>query len=348
MDTIFQEDVSFIAENINNKQKLSGKCILISGGSGFLGNYIVESLLEINTSLQKPCTIISVDNYITSKKDKKRKKNKNLILKTFDIKKPLNLKRKIDLIIHAAGIASPVYYKKYPLETLDVAVQGTRNLLDLAVKKKVESFLFFSSSEIYGDPPADKIPTKETYNGNVSSIGPRSCYDESKRLGETLCYTYYHLYKVPVKIVRPFNIYGPKMHKNDYRVIPTFIKNALLGKELPIHSAGNQTRSFCYVTDSIIELINVLLSSKNGEVFNVGNDEQEISMNKLSRILGSVFENKIGAHRIEYPDNYPTDEPKRRCPDISKIKKETGYIPSINLETGLRRTVDWCKKNWKI
>ena len=280
-DKVFQEDIAVITARINGRSSLSGKTILVAGGGGFMGSYLVSALTELNKNFKRPCKIISVDNYITSKKIKEvDDKEKNLVYITHDIKKQLKIRGKIDYIIHAAGIASPVYYKKYPLETLDVAVQGTRNLLDLAVKKKVKSFIFFSSSEIYGDPPTSEIPTKETFNGNVSCIGPRSCYDESKRLGETLCKTYFELYKVPIKIVRPFNIYGPKMNKNDFRVIPTMIKKALLGEHLTIHANGKQTRSFCYISDAIVGFFNILLSSRNGEVYNIGNAKEEINMNK--------------------------------------------------------------------
>ncbi len=175
----------------------------------------------------------------------------------------------------------------------------------LGREKKVKSFLFFSSSEIYGDPDPNFIPTPETYRGNVSSIGPRSCYDESKRLGETICMIYFNLYNIPVKIVRPFNIYGPGMLRDDYRVVPTFVTHALEGKPLPVHDKGNQTRTFCYITDGIVGFLKVLLSKENGEVFNVGNDENEINMIGLAQVVSEIYEKKIQFHTIPYPKQYP-------------------------------------------
>jgi UDP-glucuronate decarboxylase len=165
--------------------------------------------------------------------------------------------------LHAAGVASPVYYMRYPLETIDSAVQGTKNLLELARKNKhLESFIFFSSSEIYGDPDPGSVPTPETYHGYVSSVGPRACYDESKRLGETIATVYQQRYDVPVKIVRPFNVFGPGMRHDDRRVIPMFTYEALNGRPLPVHSDGSQTRTFCYITDAICGFLQTLLKGK--------------------------------------------------------------------------------------
>src|SRR3990167_7789209 len=238
---ILEEDIANIANSIDKiSRKINGKTFLITGGSGFLGKYLVQTLHFLSTyKLRIKCRIISVDNYITSSsKHSWLTKSDKVEFVKHDVSKPFKINAEVDYIIHAAGIASPVDYGKYPLETIDIAVNGTRNMLDLANSKKVRNFLFFSSSEIYGNPSADWIPTPETYNGNVSSIGPRACYDESKRLGETLCMTYYNLFKTPIKIVRPFNIYGPGMKIDDYRVIPSFIAPALQGKNIPVHSSG--------------------------------------------------------------------------------------------------------------
>lgn len=346
---IIEADIEEIVKSIKAiANKLNGKTIVITGGSGFLGRYILGTLIFLNKNvLYKPCKIISIDNYITSSGSNILDKEKYVKYIKHDVTKPLNLSGKVDYIMHAAGIASPIYYQKYQLETIDVAVTGTRNMLELARKKKVKSFLFFSSSEIYGNPTSDAIPTKETYNGNVSSIGPRSCYDESKRLGETLCMTYYSVYKTPIKMVRPFNVYGPGLRSSDYRVIPTFIFNGIKGKVIPVHANGKQTRTFCYISDAVTGFFKVLLSEKNGEVYNVGNDDNEINMNQLAKILNKIFGNKLNIENISYPKGYPQGEPQRRCPDLSKIKKELGYSPNVDLEGGLRRTVIWCRQNWQ-
>lgn len=348
-DPVVREDLNSIVNSLKQKiHLLEGKTILITGGSGFLGRYLVGTLLYCNKSVfKKPCFIISVDNYITSDKEI-GEKEKNLRRINSDVSKPLHIKQRIDYIIHAAGIASPIYYRRYPLETIDVAVEGTRNLLELMRKKKAASMLFFSTSEIYGDPPASEIPTKETYRGNVSSIGPRACYDESKRLGEALCMSYFELYKTPVKIVRPFNIYGPGMRPNDYRVVPTFVWNALKGRQLPMHSKGQQTRAFCYIADAIVGFFKILLSSENGEVFNVGNDKTEVTVKELAFALNKVFKNKLDFDNVDYPENYPLGEPKRRCPDLTKISYSLKFAPKTNLHKGLKRTVEWCKDKWNL
>lgn len=347
-DNIIQEDIKNIANSLRkNSLVFEGKTILITGGSGFLGKYIIETFLYLNKDiLKKPCRIINIDNNITSYKSKSLKKEKYIQYINHDVARPIRLKEKLDYIIHAAGIASPIYYQKYPLEAISVAVDGTRNMLELARKKKVKAFLFFSSSEIYGDPPREQIPTKETYNGNVSSIGPRACYDESKRLGETLCMTYYNLYKTPVKIVRPFNVFGPNMRSEDYRVIPRFIYNALNKKPIPVYIHGKQTRSFCYIADAVLAFFLVLLKGKNGEVYNVGSDNKEITINELAGIINDLFNKQLNIKNLSYPSDYPQGEPQRRSPDLTKIKRETGYRPLIEFREGLNRTKKWCELNW--
>lgn len=350
--SIIEKDLKNIIKGIRNEAKrLEGRTLLISGGAGFLGSYILGTIYELNKSkLRKPCKVISLDNFITGRKRRIIKEIKDESFKFIktDVTKPFQIKDKIDFIIHAAGLASPVYYQKYPLETIESAVNGAKNLLELARIKRAKSFLFFSSSEIYGDPDPNFIPTPENYRGNVSSIGPRACYDESKRLGETLCMTYHTIYNVPVKIVRPFNIYGPGMMPDDYRVVPTFISYALKKKPLPVHDKGNQTRTFCYISDAIIGFLKVLLSKQNGEIYNVGNDDNEINMMGLARTVSELFKNKIEIQTIDYPKHYPQEEPRRRCPDLTKIKTQLGYSPAVDLKTGLKRVIRWYRKECQL
>lgn len=351
-DYITKEDIQIIAKAIeNDAKKLEGKTLLISGGAGFLGSYIIATIFYLNKKyFSKPCKVISIDNFITGKKRRivEEIKDKNLVFIKADVTKPLEVKERVDFIIHAAGLASPVYYQKYPLETIESAIYGVKNLLELAKKKRVKSFLNFSSSEIYGDPDPNFIPTPESYRGNVSPVGPRSCYDESKRLGETICMVYHDKYKVPIKIVRPFNIYGPGMMPDDFRVVPMFVSNALKGKPLPVHDKGNQTRTFCYISDAIIGFMKVLLSKKNGEVYNVGNDQQEINMMDLALAVSRLFNKKIKVQAISYPRQYPQDEPKRRCPDLTKIRTKIGYEPTIELKQGLKRVIKWYKEEYGL
>src|SRR3989338_8278830 len=343
---IIEEDIEAIAKSIKNEcGKLSGKTILITGGAGFLGNYFISVIDYLNKNvLEKPCRIISVDNFITGVKYR-IEESPNFKPIRHNIKDPLEINEKIDFIIHAAGIASPKFYRKYKIETIDVATLGTKNILELAKEIKPESVLFFSSSEIYGDPDPKFVPTPEVYVGRVSCTGPRSNYDESKRLGETMCIAYFQEHNIPVKIVRPFNIFGPGMRLDDYRVIPNFVANAMQKKPIPVYGSGSHTRTFCYVTDGITGFLKVLLSEYNGKVFNVGNDRNEISMENLAKTVAEMFGNGAKIEKTSGPtDAYASADPKRRCPDISKIKAKLGFEPKIWLKAGIKRFVEWARE----
>ncbi len=350
MSNIVQEDIQTIVRGIRKQAKaLAGKTVLVTGGAGFLGTYFVSVFDELNKNvLSKPCKVVVLDNYITSKK-----KNilgvsfgKHVSILQHDVRTPYAHRGRVDYIIHAAGIASPVFYMAHPLETIEVATKGTQHMLELARVKKPISMLSFSSSEIYGDPHPDYIPTPETYRGHVSSIGPRACYDESKRLGETLCMNYQKLHGVPVNIVRPFNVYGPGMRPDDYRVLPQFISCALRGSPLPIHGNGMQTRTYCYVTDAMIGFLKVLLSKQTGEVYNIGNQENEINLVNLADVVVSAVNDNARAVHVDYPQSYPADEPNRRCPDISKARVHLGYEPTVDLDKGVARLLEWYRQDY--
>lgn len=352
MSKLTSRDLNIIVDSIKQEAKvLEGKTILVSGGAGFIGSYITAVLYLLNKNVfKKKCKVISIDNYITGSRKNFliNIKDKNFQLLSGDIRLPIITNEKVDYIIHAAGLASPYYYQKYPLETIESAVLGAKNLLELARLTKPESFLFFSSSEIYGDPDPKFVPTPETYAGHVSSVGPRACYDESKRLTETLCMTYKQIYGVPIKIIRPFNIYGPGMKHTDYRVIPTFVYNALKGKDLPVHDKGIQTRTFCYITDAIVAIFKVLISGKSGEVYNIGNDTPEIGIFELAQTITELLGNGAKPKRKNYPKNYPAGEPQRRCPDLTKIRTQLNYEPKVDLKTGLTQTIKWFKQVYKL
>src|SRR3989338_8685417 len=343
---IIDEDVKNIAAGIGTDAgKLSGKTLLITGGAGFLGNYFLLTIEFLNKNvLEKPCRAISADNFITGV-SYRVKEGPNFKAIKHDVKEPLKVEEDIDYLIHLAGIASPRFYRKYKIETIDVGTLGTKNMLELAKEKNVKSMVFFSSSEIYGDPDPNFVPTPETYVGRVSCTGPRSNYDESKRLGETLCVAYAEEHNVPVKIVRPFNVFGPGMRLDDYRVIPNFVANALKGKPFPIYSGGSHTRTFCYISDAITGFLKVLLSEYNGEVFNVGNDSNETSMENLAKTVAEMFGDDIKIEKTTGPtDAYASADPKRRCPDITKIKNKLDYEPKVDIKTGIKRFITWAKE----
>jgi len=346
---IIQEDIAAIAKGLGkDAKKFEGKTIFLSGGGGFLGKYITGALCYLNDNVfSKPCRIISVDNFITgSHHPHFNYKGRPDVLEVWgDITQPLPVREPLHFIIHAAGLASPVFYKKYPLETIDSAVGGVRHLLELAKKNKdtIEGFLFFSSSEIYGDPDPKSVPTPETYHGYVSSVGPRSCYDESKRLSETISIIYHQQFGIPAKIVRPFNVFGPGMEHNDRRVLPMFAYKALNQETIPVHGDGHQTRTFCYITDAITGFLKVLVSGKAGNAYNIGNEDNEISMADLAKMFVEIEGGGASYEMIPYPENYPAGEPQRRCPDLSKAKSDLDYKAVISLREGLTRFIDWCR-----
>lgn len=340
---IIQEDIAQLAKYLKDQAKFfEGKTFLVTGAGGFLGNYIVLLFRHLNKHvLKRKLSAILLDNFITGY-EQEILSDANLTFQKHNVIESFKTARKIDYLIHAAGIASPVYYTKFPVETMDVGTIGTRNMLELAREKKVKSFLFTSSSEVYGDPDSKHVPTSEEYRGNVAVTGPRACYDESKRFGETMCETFWNVYGVPVKMVRPFNVYGPGIRPDDYRVLPNFIEHALRKEPLPIHGDGRNTRSFCYINDAIEMLFRVLFSQAHGESFNIGNPEKEISVEELAKYVVEAMPYPVKIVHIDPPHAvYAKSDPKRRCPDISKIKRVTGFKPKYGLKQGLARTVAW-------
>ena len=351
MTTFFlKSDIKEIAGNLDyTAHVFSGKTILITGGLGFLGSYFTALFSFLNEKvIEKPCTLILLDNMITGGNhvsvDSEGQYFKFI---KYDIIEPYNTDGDtvIDFIIHAAGIASPYYYREYPLKALDVAVQGTRNVLKLA-RKHNSRVLYLSSSEIYGDPDPRFIPTQESYRGYVSCLGPRACYDEGKRIGETLCRIFQNRFGVEAVIVRPFNVYGPGMNENDYRVLPNFANLIKRGEPLRIYGTGEQTRTFTYITDAITGFILALTRGVPGEPYNIGSPEPEVSMLDLVGYLEKILNRKLTVNLIEYPDTYPADEPKRRCPSIRKAKLQLKYEPKVDLCEGLKRFLTWTEREY--
>ena len=350
-------DLDYICEILEGEfSEMSGRKLLITGGAGFLGYYLTLSALHWNerNSSTLPISVTIVDNFqrgapawLDTIKD-----NKNLCLRNDDISLPLSSDfASADYIIHAAGIASPPYYRRFPLETIDANINGLRNLLEhcrvrIDSPNPVRGFLFMSSSEIYGDPDAKNIPTSEDYRGYVSCTGPRACYDESKRFGETICVVYAQKFGLPVCMARPFNNYGPGLKITDRRVLPDFMRNILNGEDIVLLSDGSPTRTFCYVADAVCGYYKAVVRGCPGQPYNIGTEEPEVSMGEVAAkaaALGTKFLGYTGKVRLGIDDekDYLTDNPNRRCPNIGKARKELGYNPSVSLDDGLYRLLSW-------
>jgi nucleoside-diphosphate-sugar epimerase/SAM-dependent methyltransferase len=335
-------------ENISSQikdfhTKIEGKTFLITGGAGFLGKYLVAILEYLNVKhLNNPCKIIILDNFITGLRGVIQESDRVKVIEQ-DISKDFTIEEDIDFIFHAASIAAPVFYNKYRLETIDVGFIGTKKMLEIAREKNVESFMFFSTSEVYGNPDSKFIPTPETYFGNVSCIGPRASYDEPKRIGETLCITYAEMFNMPVKIVRPFNVYGPGMRLDDGRGAINFVVSALKGEKIPVYGDGRNTRTWTYITDAIVGFFLVLFSNHNKEAFNIGSDQQEIEMRHLAEIVSGLIEGReVEIHNIAGPNEaYTKADVNRRAPDLTKVRTMVGFSPKINLVSGLKRFISW-------
>ena len=335
--------LSDIKEIVNNLKKYHrnffGKKFLITGANGFLGKYFIKVILEINKKTKNKIKILAIDIKFDNceiYKDQNVKKLKK------DINKIYKFNFKCDYILHAAGIPSPKNYYKKPIEAIFTSITSTKNLLEYS--KKINSkFIFFSSSEIYGNPDKKNIPTKENYNGNVSSIEDRSCYDEGKRVGETLCYFYKIKQNVKVSIFRPFNVFGPGMPKNDYRVFPRFFNSIKKKQPITIFKSGKQTRTFCYVTDAITAMLLITINGKEF-VYNIGNDKPELNMKKLHLLMEKSLNKKVKSINIEYPNNYPQVEPQRRCPNITRLKKEFDFKNKVSMIESIKRFYHWTSK----
>jgi dTDP-glucose 4,6-dehydratase len=305
--------------------------IIVTGGAGFIGSHLCDFLLE------KGHFVICVDNLLTGniKNIRHNLQNKRFEFLKHDIIKPLKFPGRLDYILHFASPASPVDYMNYPLETLDVGSIGTKNMLELAKKKKAKLILA-STSEVYGDPKVS--PQEEGYFGNVNSVGPRSVYDEAKRFAEALTSAYNREKLVEGKIVRIFNTYGPRMGLDDGRVVPNFIKQALTGQALTIYGDGSQTRSFCYVSDLVSGIYKLMYAKISGPV-NLGNPK-ELKIIDFADVIVKLTGSKS---KIVFKP-LPQDDPRQRRPDISKAKKELSWSPEISLEEGLKKTIEWFSK----
>ena len=302
---------------------------LVTGGAGFLGSYLIEKLLE------KKEKVICIDNLSTGQIKNISHLFKNDLFEfiNHDVINPIEIN--CDRIWHLACPASPIQYQKNPINTTKTSFLGTYNMLGLALRNKARLF-FASTSEVYGDP--DISPQKESYKGSVNPIGTRSCYDEGKRVAESLCFDYFRTHNIEIRIARIFNTYGPKMSQNDGRVVSNFICQSLLNESITIYGDGNQTRSFCYVDDLINGFIKVMESNVTGPI-NLGNPN-EITINQLAnKIKSKIDENLNIVHK-----QLPQDDPKQRNPDITKAKEILNWEPKFDLDLGLDLTINYFKR----
>ncbi len=357
LSELLNRDLDYVSAGLRDEfARMAGKRVLITGGAGFLGYYMVQGVLHWNDRAQEKDRIhVTVfDNYVRGVPAwlESLRGRRDLTLTRFDVRDPLpNPMPEFEYIIHAAGIASPIYYRLHPLETMDANIDGLRRLLEYArarveAKQDFGGFIFYSSSEIYGDPAPDRIPTPEDYRGNVSCTGPRACYDESKRYGETLCVVFARHYGVPVKMVRPFNNYGPGLKISDRRVIPDFARDVMNGRDIVMLSDGKPKRTFCYVADAVVGYYKALVRGGVGEAYNVGVDRPEISMAELAEKVVSTARDLFGyggrvVLQAPKESDYLVDNPNRRCPDLTKSRTQLGYDPTILVDEGLRRSLVW-------
>jgi UDP-glucuronate decarboxylase len=351
---VLAEDVATIRRRLGAVlDPLAGAHVLVTGGAGFLGYTLVHALAadpDGDVARRPHVTVLD-----TFARGRPRWLNElaargGVSVITGDVTTGLP-DVECDYIVHAASIASPTFYRQFPLTTMDANVQGLRILLEhvrarIPAVRPVRGLLSFSTSEIYGDPPADAIPTPESYRGNVSCTGPRACYDESKRYGETLCVVFAEQFGVPVTTVRPFNNYGPGLRLTDRRVLPDFARDILAGRDVTVLSDGSPTRTFCYVADAVEGYLRALLIGRRGEPYNIGTERPEVTIGELAERCVAIARELFGyrgrvVHRSPDDPRYLVDNPVRRCPAITKARTELGFEPRVDLDEGLRRTLRW-------
>jgi len=306
---------------------------VVTGGAGFLGSHLCDYLLD------RGWEVLAIDNLVTGTPANLRHlaRSAPFAIMQQDVTKYIDVPGPVDYVLHFASPASPVDYLKLPIQTLKVGSLGTHNTLGLALAKKAKYFLA-STSECYGDPLVS--PQPETYWGNVNTVGPRGVYDEAKRFAEAMVMAYHRAKGLDTHIVRIFNTYGPRMRLNDGRALPNFVHQALTGLPITVYGTGNQTRSFCYVSDLIDGIYRLMMSDEH-EPTNIGNPH-EITILEFAERVRAL----LGVSTPIIFEPLPQDDPKQRCPDISKAGRLLGWEPKVDLEEGLRRTLESFKKQF--
>lgn len=308
--------------------------VLVTGGAGFLGSHLCERLVSEGHEVVCYDSLLTGDTYNL----KNLWDNERFTYVKYNVTNYVGLDGPVDWVMHFASPASPLDYLEHPIHTLKVGALGTLNLLGLA-KEKGAGFFLASTSEVYGDPLVH--PQTEDYWGNVNPIGPRGVYDEAKRYGEAMAFAYHRTWKIPIRVVRIFNTFGPRMRQADGRAVPTFISQALAGEPITVHGDGLQTRSLCYVSDLIEGFIRLLNYTGPAMPVNIGNPYEVTVLHiaeKVKELIGSDS-------RIQFMDR-PVDDPQQRCPNISRAKELLGWEPTVGFEDGLARTVEWARDHW--
>jgi len=358
MKKIVEQDLNRIYHGLTEeeREKFRDSTILFTGGAGFLGFYFIHFFTHYRQELGIK-KVICLDNFqvgypqwLKELSGAGRVELHKFNVITDDIADVPGV-ADADYIYHMASIASPIFYRKYPIETLDANIWGLRRLLDFYREKPIQGLVFYSSSEVYGDPTSENVPTPETYWGNVDCQGPRACYDEAKRFGETLCYLFHKKYQMPITVIRPFNVYGPGMRLNDARVPADFANAIRQNQDLVMYSDGSPTRTFVYVTDTITGDLKALLHAKTGfETFNIGADHPEISIRQLAEIYrdaGREVFDYTGEIKFAVSEDkeYLQNNPNRRCPVIDKARRLLGYEPQVSVEQGVRYFLEYVKES---
>lgn len=352
----FKKDLEYTYDRLTEieRKKLEHATILVTGCAGFLGYYFMRFFQSQGERLGIE-KVIALDNFMLGYPQwvDELAVDPRFDIQKFDIIKDdihtVKGAEKADYIIHLASIASPVFYRKYPIETLDANIWGLRSLLDFYRERQIKGFLFYSSSELYGNPDPDHIPTSEEYYGYVCATGPRACYDEAKRFGETMCMLFAQKYDMPIGVARPFNNYGPGMRLNDKRVPADFALAVKEGRDIEILSSGAPTRTFCYIADAIAGYLKILLHGSY-DYFNIGIEGPEISVDQLAELYQKAGREIFGytgkvTYAVSQDKDYLTNNPQRRCPDITKARKLLDYQPTILVDEGVARFLRFIKES---
>ena len=342
---IILRDMAEIAERLgDHAERFAGKTVLITGASGVLPGYLADTIAYLNQRiLRTPARLLLLTRAAPTPMSRLAhlvgRPDVHFLIQ--DARAPLTLDEPVHFIIHAASPATPQRFVEDPVGAVEANSAALRQLLDLARHSGIESFLFFSSSEIYGTPEPEHVPTPETYLGRFDFTASRSFYAAAKRFGETLCAAYQTQYGLPVKVVRPFHVHGPGLRRDDGRIIAAMIMLGLESAALELQSDGSATRTYGYVSDATVGFLQVLLSDCNGEAFNVGADTPETSILELATTISRL----MGIHEPVKVRPTPPDagSPARACPDLSKIRTRVGYEPRVSLEAGLERTIAWLR-----